>query len=192
MSSHHFVREDQEPALLIDHPDVAFEDLAHLLEWSPTVLVTQPALSRVLSWGIKIDIVVVNEADRETLRPQLLEQQPLKILSASDDGLRTALQFIQASKQQFVSVFTTTSLGVLQAMNVTLDMVVFNNAWRWVFMRSGNFEKWLPAGTQLSIHPPDAEVTCTGLDETLCATIDGIVTIQQPQHRAIWVGEWMQ
>ena len=41
MSSHHIVREKQEPALLVlgldDFPD---ELLGQLLEWSPTVIVT--------------------------------------------------------------------------------------------------------------------------------------------------------
>ena len=57
MSSHHFVKEDQEPALIIaDASAVSFEKIQELLEWSPTVIVMESSLEMVLSWGIKMDV----------------------------------------------------------------------------------------------------------------------------------------
>ena len=58
MSSHHIVREKQEPALIIANGEACSEDLlGQLLEWSPFVLVLDGAIDRVLNRGIKIDVL---------------------------------------------------------------------------------------------------------------------------------------
>jgi len=58
MSSHHIIREKQEPALYI-HRLGAFdeESLGQLLEWSPVLIVAASEYEKVLSLGVKIDIV---------------------------------------------------------------------------------------------------------------------------------------
>ncbi|MCO4819505.1 MAG: thiamine diphosphokinase [Bacteroidetes bacterium] len=59
MSSHHFVRDKQEPALIIANGDeCSNEVLNQLLEWNPFVLVLDGALDRVLMKGIKVDAVI--------------------------------------------------------------------------------------------------------------------------------------
>ncbi len=61
MSSHHIVREKQEPALLVLGLD-SFSDelLGQLLEWSPTVIVTELTAERINAYGIKIDWIISN------------------------------------------------------------------------------------------------------------------------------------
>lgn len=55
MSSHHFVKENQEPALLILCTEaIPFEKLQEILEWSPTVITTEGCIEKVLGWGIKM------------------------------------------------------------------------------------------------------------------------------------------
>ncbi|BDD00109.1 hypothetical protein [Persicobacter psychrovividus] len=59
MSSHHIIRDNQEPALLILQlapTDEAFLD--QILEWSPTVITTTDYYERVIMHGIKVDLVV--------------------------------------------------------------------------------------------------------------------------------------
>lgn len=59
MSSHHIVREGQEPALLIANGEACSRELLdQLLEWSPYVLVLDGALERVLNLGIKFDAIL--------------------------------------------------------------------------------------------------------------------------------------
>ena len=59
MSSHHFVREGQEPALIIANGAACDpERMGQLLEWNPFVLVLDGALHRVLELGIRIDAVL--------------------------------------------------------------------------------------------------------------------------------------
>lgn len=85
MSSHHIVREDQEPAMLImDAQAVPFEQAQESLEWSPTIMVAEQALPDVLSWGIKIDVVIANTSSISSLKTSLHDQFPLKLISCND------------------------------------------------------------------------------------------------------------
>ena len=59
MSSHHIVREKQEPALYIHHfGDFDEELLGQLLEWSPTLLVAEDQYEKAVSLGLKIDVII--------------------------------------------------------------------------------------------------------------------------------------
>ena len=59
MSSHHIVRENQEPALVIaDMSALPVEWPQQLLEWSPTVTVFDSAVEAVRNLGIKLDVVI--------------------------------------------------------------------------------------------------------------------------------------
>ena len=58
MSSHHIIRDEQEPALYIHAADnFTLEAMGDLLEWSPTVLVSPAALKKVVDFGMKVDAV---------------------------------------------------------------------------------------------------------------------------------------
>lgn len=59
MSSHHIVREGQEPALIIANGESCSRLLTdQLLEWSPFVVVLDGAVNRVLDMGIKFDALL--------------------------------------------------------------------------------------------------------------------------------------
>jgi len=64
MSSHHIVREKQEPALLILELGLFEEEhLGQLLEWSPTVLVNDASAEKLHSLGIKFDMLLTQTED---------------------------------------------------------------------------------------------------------------------------------
>lgn len=59
MSSHHIVREKQEPALFIlDFDGFDEEYFGQLLEWSPTLVVSEDCYEKIARMGIKIDAVI--------------------------------------------------------------------------------------------------------------------------------------
>jgi thiamine pyrophosphokinase len=59
MSSHHIVKDDQEPALIIANGAACSQELlGQLLEWSPLVIVLDSAIDRVLELGIKVDVLL--------------------------------------------------------------------------------------------------------------------------------------
>ena len=59
MSSHHFVKENQEPALIIDRLTAfPFSKLEDLLEWGPQVICLPSALPQAISYQFKIDVIM--------------------------------------------------------------------------------------------------------------------------------------
>ncbi|TAG64248.1 MAG: thiamine diphosphokinase, partial [Runella slithyformis] len=81
MSSHHIIRDKQEPALLIANGEsCSFELMGQLLEWSPFVVVLDGAAQRVLDLGIKID-VLLGDFDHNFDPQRMLQQQfPMEIV----------------------------------------------------------------------------------------------------------------
>jgi thiamine pyrophosphokinase len=59
MSSHHFVRDKQEPALIIANGESCSPSLLNsLLEWNPFIIVLDGAVHRVMELGIKFDVLL--------------------------------------------------------------------------------------------------------------------------------------
>ena len=81
MSSHHIVRDDQEPALIIANgASCSFELLGQLLEWSPIVIVLDNAIDRVLQLDIKVDVLLGDFDD--DFNPEIYKEKqfPLEIV----------------------------------------------------------------------------------------------------------------
>ena len=159
MSSHHIVRDEQEPALLIDDPKaLTIEDVDQLLEWSPTGIVTEKALSEVLKWGIKIDVVVANVANLQSLKPRLAEQSPVQLLGFEDDNLLAcAYIFLLDHKYPAVNVmadiYQSTVLDTVREFSKQIDSIVFATHQKWTYVASGHFEKWVMVSHHFGIHP---------------------------------------
>mgnify|MGYP006990018360 CR=1 FL=1 len=187
MSSHHFVKEDQEPALLLaDATAISFSVIQELMEWSPTIIVLESTLSTVLTWGIKIDVVIDRQESGNQLLDVLKDQAPVKILSHSDqdDPLQTAFYFLTAGKYQAVNVVGV-DLRTLEPFSSQLDVVTFNQGKRWLHARNGKFEKWVSQGTKFDF--PEYVKPIGGLDENGYASSDGIVKAETAFP--FWVGE---
>lgn len=194
MSSHHFVKEGQEPALLIAEA-LSFELAEPLLEWAPLVIVCDAALDEVLHWGIKIDVVLGEVSAIPMLQEKLIEQTPVKILSyqRDEDPLENGLHFLIASKNTAVNIMTDSVKSRLPlTKNFTQIQVVLMDYDRKWSLYTHPFEKWVPAGTSLLIHPNDSsqKFTLTGLTsegERVTASTDGLITIES--DNIFWVGE---
>lgn len=182
MSSHHIIREDQEPALLIMHVNaISLEQVHELLEWSPTVIVSDRALDDVLKWGIKIDVVVAGANRIAELTGLLQSQFPVKLLSYNtvEEALSTALYFLIAKKQKAVNVITTDSLESFESFSL-LDISVFNQNKRWSFIRNGSYQKWFPAGRIIQVYPSNKE-------PDIHTQQDGVIIIKRDD--SFWVNE---
>jgi thiamine pyrophosphokinase len=187
MSSHHFVKEDQEPALLIADADaIPFAVVQQLLEWSPTVVVLEQALENVLSWGIKVDVVIGQSDHVKTLVNALTDQAPIKILShqPNEEGLPTAILFLIAGKYKAVNVVGCEP-AQLDTFAQHLDVVTFDAHKRWAYARTGKFEKWLTKGLQLMFIPTITKPD--GLSDDGFVLQDGLVSLQA--DHPFWVGE---
>ncbi len=102
MSSHHIVKEKQEPALYIHElGDFNEEYLGQLLEWSPTLIVNAAAYEKVNSLGLKIDIVV-NQVENQSIF-----QESTKTIMGPGDDFNTVLNYLISEKYSAVNVIVT-------------------------------------------------------------------------------------
>jgi hypothetical protein len=150
MSSHHFVREGQEPALLIIDP-INFEMVQPLLEWAPLVLVADVSVEEILLWGIKIDLVVETH-NGEEIRSLLDGHGPVKFLSSKHHILEDALEFLVRDNHSAVSVITNhpeSYFDIAQQFAGKIKITFLASTLKWSLISTGIFNKWFPGGTSL-------------------------------------------
>jgi thiamine pyrophosphokinase len=165
VSSHHIVRDKQEPALLIANGEACSDELlGQLLEWSPVVVVLDHAIHRVLDLGIKVD-VLLGDFDRDMDFDDILARQyPLEIVSAPDQDktdLEKGIELLIARGFPAVNIVwatgrradhTLANLTNLVRYKNQIKLVLFDDYSK-VFPLVGTFEKWYAAGTPLSLIP---------------------------------------
>nr|WP_315145433.1 thiamine diphosphokinase [uncultured Flavobacterium sp.] len=165
MSSHHIVRDDQEPALIIANGASCKQELlGQLLEWSPLVIVLDSAMERVLELNIKVD-VLLGDFDRGFDPNYYKEKQyPLEIVHTPDQNktdLEKAFDYLIERKIPAVNVVwatgkradhTITNITTISKYRNVLKIVVLDDHSR-VFLLPKKFEKWYPANTTISLIP---------------------------------------
>jgi thiamine pyrophosphokinase len=165
MSSHHIVRDDQEPALIIANGASCSEELlGQLLEWSPLVIVLDSAIERVLELGIKVD-VLLGDFDRGFNPEYYLEKQyPLEIVHTPNQDktdLEKAFDYLIEKGHKAVNVIWATGKRADHTITNITSIVKFRNQLKIVllddhskiFLLPNTFEKWYTKDTPISLIP---------------------------------------
>lgn len=165
MSSHHIVRDDQEPALIIANGAACSKELmGQLLEWSPLVIVLDNAIDRVIELGIKVD-VLLGDFD-EGFDPEKYKemQYPLEVVYSPDQektDLEKAFDYLIERKIPAVNVIwatgkrtdhTITNITNIVRYRDKLKIVILDDHSK-VYLLPKKFEKWYPAATPVSLIP---------------------------------------
>ena len=165
MSSHHIVRDDQEPALIIANGAAcSYELLGQLLEWSPIVIVLDNAIDRVLQLDIKIDVLLGDFDD--DFNPELYKEKqfPLEIVHAPNQDktdLEKAFDYLIEKGHKAVNVVwatgkradhTITNITNIVSYRDKLKIVILDDHSK-VFLLPTKFEKWYTAKTPISLIP---------------------------------------
>lgn len=181
MSSHHIVRDDQEPALIIANGAACSNELlGQLLEWSPLVIVLDSAIERVLELGIKVD-VLLGDFDRG-FDPEYYRslQFPLEIIYAPDQNktdLEKAFDYLIEKGHKAVNVVWATGKRadhtIVNMTNIVrfqkeLKIVILDDYSK-IFQLPKRYEKWYPARFPISLIPVGTVngITSTNLDYLL-------------------------
>jgi len=167
MSSHHIVREKQEPALLVLGLDSFPEEmLGQLLEWSPTVIATAQTAENLVSRGIKIDWIITDGTD-EVL------QSDVKLMSCGECNLSdAALEFLADNEYSAVNIITEElKLEDYGHFAHKINLVIFNGHEKIYPIVSG-FSKWKQAGETVKI-----------LDEADDLVLNGLKKINSKQYQ---------
>lgn len=165
MSSHHIVRDDQEPALIIANgASCQPELLGQLLEWSPLVVVLDSAMERVMELDIKVD-VLIGDFDRNFDPEKYQEEQfPIEIIHTPDQNktdLEKAFDYLIARNIPAVNVVwatgkradhTITNITTISKYRNVLKIVLLDDHSK-IYLLPKKFEKWYTANTPISLIP---------------------------------------
>lgn len=159
MSSHHVVREKQEPALLIlDLTDFDEEHLGQLLEWSPTVLADEISAEKLHSLGIKCD-VLLSQNENTFL------QDNLRLVPVEHDALISGLQFLIDEKYPAVNIIAgKRSMDDFLIFADQITLVIFNQNHK-IYPVNNGFSKWKAAGEIIYIDQIPADLEYSGLKQ---------------------------
>lgn len=165
MSSHHIVREKQEPALLIANGESCDPELlGQLLEWSPFVVVLDNAIWRVLDLGIKVDAWLGDFDDAHDFEAVRARQYPIEIVHTPDQNktdLHKGLEFLIERGFPAVNIVWATGRRADHTLANMTDIVRYKDRIRMVMLDdyskitplTGPFEKWFAKNTPISLFP---------------------------------------
>lgn len=141
MSSHHIVKEKQEPALYIhDFADFDLEYLGQLLEWSPTLLVAASAYEKAVSLGLKVDVLI-------GLNDGLQVQEETTFIYSSVENLVTAVKYLIAHHYPAVNIISRESrFDDLAQFLSEINIVLYTEREKSFAVKPG-FSIWKPKGT---------------------------------------------
>jgi len=198
MSSHHIVRDEQEPALVLVESHWNSETLGSLLEWGPVVIVDIYLVDKVIEEGCKLDIVIGEEQDLATSKDKLLYQEPIKYLSKQkeEDTALKAIFYLLSAKHKAVNIFVSVSDQLLQSIEIFLnriDVVIFDEHVKWIYCKKVVFKKWYAKNRIIQFRKEDIKIisenNCVKIsDNTYQVIQEGLIEIQS-DHNGFWLGE---
>ncbi len=146
MSSHHIVREKQEPALLILGMETfPTELLGQLLEWNPTVITTEQTAEALVENGIKIDWVITDDVR------ELLQSDTKTIARGSDNYTEAGLKYLITHGYPAVNIITDDlELKDFLFFVDKINLVIFQGNQK-IYAVSSGFSKWKPKGEAIEI-----------------------------------------
>ncbi len=146
MSSHHIVRENQEPALLIqDFRALEKELLNQVLEWSPTIITNTYSLDFLLSEEIKVDIVFSGV-------PIPFLQEQTSFFSLEGSFFETAISYLISKSYPAVNILCSEVDDTIIKYAEDINVVAFCDNRRYVFVKE-QYEKWKPKGEKIFVDP---------------------------------------
>lgn len=169
MSSHHVVRDKQEPALIIANGAACNISLVNdLLEWSPFVVVLDSAIHRVLDLKIKID-VLLGDFDRNEVNEAIIResQDSIEIVYTPDQektDLEKAIDFLIERGHRAVNIVWATgrradhTIGNITSIvrfrdKITITMLDDYSTIYLLPKAPEVFQKWYSKGTPISLIP---------------------------------------
>jgi hypothetical protein len=194
MSSHHFVKEGQEPALLIAER-VSYSLVADLLEWAPLVVVDENMLELVMSWGTKVDVVVAATDLLPEEGEEKATNQRFEVLHVfqQEHYFRRLREYLRKKGHDHLNLAVMDAMVWLQRLDKAgegASLVIMDERSRW-FLVQERFQKWVPRAAEFSLYIPDNHpVSSEGLEfhnARYVAKNDGIVSFSS--SKPFWLGQ---
>lgn len=152
MSSHHFVREGQEPALWIDHESPWEHPLfAQLTAWNPVVMCSERTIPAIEARGIAWDHALVSSQLEQWKLAFRTQPQRKFHLAEKDQWPSMVFEILEDFDCQGLWLLTDgpEAFHYWAKFGVDIDLSVITRDTLWVYAREGSFRKWLPSSTHM-------------------------------------------
>lgn len=156
MSSHHIVRDDQEPALILNHPNPDDRVVLQLMEWSPLLVCLPASFSFVEDKQQWVDCFVRYE-NSGNIPPISIPSATVSIVSNKDaDILRYAIDLLVEKGHQVLHIYS--DIKNKEMLNLVkeyteVEIVFFDGEARHIPCLGGEFEKWYPVDQKIKVYP---------------------------------------
>ena len=149
MSSHHVIRDKQEPGILILSWEERFPELLeHLCQWSPIIVVDDSCLADFLELGLKLNYVI---GEKSSWEEKLEYQQPYSLLPSGID--------LQEIEKEVMPNFHI--LGKLPwELSLSDSHVYYSNGFRYSKLKNGD-SIWLGPEQEIVVYNERGEKVIT-------------------------------
>lgn len=160
MSSHHFVVEGQEPALIIANGEMcSIPLLTQLLEWCPTVVALDGAYTRLKQLQIKPD-VVIGDFDSLTEKPSDPDVEFIELINQETTDLEKAITYLTNQGVDYINVAWATGKRLDHTLNNIHTLfaypkvkIVLYDDYSKAFLLPPVFKKHYNKGQKISLFP---------------------------------------
>jgi thiamine pyrophosphokinase len=189
VSSHHIIRENQEPALLIldwipSHQAI----VEQLLEWSPMVILSYGVLTTLTHVNFKVDAVLLPADKTPEDAAHYLPQASVILLPVQDSEISTAFAYLRQKRQSNISIFSAHDDRMHQLNDSSIHTIFYTPVARWMYRNNLEFRKWLPQNSQLIFYP-----SSIAFSEVVNLTREGLVKqdgqVILKSATPFWLGE---
>ncbi len=165
MSSHHIVREKQEPALILANGQLCDSKILNqLLEWSPFIIVLDSAFEKVVSLGIHFDVLLgdfdkINLTELDKVLPTNV--QVVHTPNQDKPDLEKALDYLVEKGFEAVNILWATgkrcdhfmnNISLIGRFQHKLNIVLIDDYSKIYPINSG-FTKYMQANENISLMP---------------------------------------
>ena len=187
MSSHHIIRDEQEPALILADLDTfPFDLLGQLLEWAPYTVCGDSALDQALDYGINLDVVI---SSRPNLKELLGHFPTINSHKRSTDWLSQAIDMLVERNHQAVNIVTSDPFNEFDWMNEMskkLLVDVITPSRKYIRIES-TISKWLPSDSILELHGESIFINGIEVSESFTTKKEGTITVSS-DHAPFIIG----
>ena len=128
MSSHHFVKEGQEPALIVANgQSCSYELLTQIIEWSPYVVALDGAYNRLSELQVFADLVL-GDMDSLVTLPASKKTQFIQIDSQEKTDLEKAIDYLIEKGYQDINVVWATGKRLDHTINNVVTLAKYPNS----------------------------------------------------------------
>ena len=191
MSSHHVIRDGQEPPVfLLNEASVLHPLLGDLLEWSPITICMDKAVPALIGQGYKADHILCQNSTPKQWQFVFDQHYAVSVVKVSN--WHDVVDKVQAILDENAADFLHVMVGNQDSkkpFEVFEKVVIYGEDVKWTWFSQGKFRKWLKAGSMVLLDGAYTEMSgnYSQQGDVIETAADGIIEINGLINS--WIGE---